>query len=95
MTRLHALDGRLVPRLTDDARFGLGDADRRRGDAAEREPRPAHAAVPIAIDRHRRGDRADVVEPPLRDLVEAHELRQRLRDLDAVSISPGCIAVLR
>ena len=55
---------------------------RRGSDSAEREPGAAHAAGRVPIERHRGCHRADVVEPALRDLVEAYEFGQRARNLD-------------
>ena len=92
---LHTLDGGVVPELAGGRVLGLEHAHGRGRDAAEREARAPHAAARVAIDRHGGRDRADVVEPALGHLVEAQALRERLRDLDRVRISPGWSAVRR
>src|SRR6266545_4281045 len=80
---LHTLDGILVPRLADDGLRCFPYEQRCRGDAAEGEPGPPYSTGVIAIERHRRRDRADVIETPLGHFVEPHERGQRFRNLDS------------
>src|SRR6476620_10663734 len=74
---LHALDSSFVPRAADDFALELRAAveHRSRCDAAEREAGRTHASGRIAIQRHRRRHRADVVESPFGNLVEAYVMR--------------------
>src|SRR6185369_3323289 len=80
---LHALGRALVPHLSEHRLLRFNDQQRRRRNAAEREPRASYPTAVVAIEHHRRRHRTDVVEPPLGDLVKPHECRQRLRNLDA------------
>src|SRR5262245_55157174 len=80
---LDALDGVLVPDLTEHRLFRFNGQQRRRGNAAERKARPPHPADVVTIEHHRRCHGADVIEATLGDLVETDQCRHRLWNLDA------------
>src|SRR4030095_2538713 len=73
---------RFVPGLVGEDTFRFKESNRCRCHASEDESGPSDAPRVLQVERHRRRDGADVAEPPLRDLIEPHEGRQRLRDLD-------------
>src|SRR5262245_1986189 len=80
---LDTLGGALVPNLTEHRLLRVDDQHGRRRNAAECKARAPYPAAVVAIERHRRGHSADVIETSFGDLVETHEGRQRLRNLDA------------
>jgi hypothetical protein len=67
---LDTFDAALVPWLADYRLFRVANAHRGGGHATEGEPGAPHPTGALSIDGHGRGDRADVVETSLCDLVE-------------------------
>ena len=72
-----------------------GRAERRRGRPRRTPGAAVRRARPRQIQREGAGDRRDVVEHALADLVEALQSRQRQRHVKLPMSSPRCRAVLR